>query len=50
MEYLLIIGSYLIGSIPFGLVFGKVAGGDVRARGGGNIRGTNAAQPVGSQP
>ncbi len=47
--YLIII-SYLIGSIPFGLVFGKLAGIDVRAAGSGNIGATNVNRLLGKKP
>jgi len=49
MEYFLVIGAYLIGSIPFGLVLGRVAGVDVRAAGSGNIGATNVARLVGKK-
>ena len=44
---LLLIASYLIGSIPFGLLIGKTAGKDLRASGSGNIGSTNAVRILG---
>lgn len=49
MNYFLIIISYLIGSIPFGLVLGKTAGIDVRKDGSGNIGATNVSRLVGKK-
>ena len=44
---ILIIISYLLGSIPFGLIIGKTAGKDLRENGSGNIGSTNAVRILG---
>jgi acyl phosphate:glycerol-3-phosphate acyltransferase len=49
-SYLLVIllaGAYLLGSIPTGLLLGKLAGIDVRKEGSGNIGATNLYRTVG---
>jgi glycerol-3-phosphate acyltransferase PlsY len=48
MNYIIdIIGAYLLGSIPFGYLAGRVAGIDVRQHGSGNIGATNVLRVLG---
>ncbi|NTV12666.1 MAG: glycerol-3-phosphate 1-O-acyltransferase PlsY [Desulfobulbaceae bacterium] len=49
MPYLLTIFGYLLGSIPFGLLYGKLAGIDVRSQGSGNIGATNVNRLLGKK-
>ena len=46
-EITLVIGSYLLGSIPTGLLLGKALGVDIRATGSGNIGATNVYRTLG---
>jgi acyl phosphate:glycerol-3-phosphate acyltransferase len=48
MKFLiLIIGAYLLGSIPFGLIIAKAHNKDLRSIGSGNIGATNLARALG---
>jgi len=50
MEYAaVVIGSYLIGSIPVGLVLGKLRGVDVRAHGSGKTGASNVLRILGTK-
>lgn len=47
---LLIVGSYLIGAIPFGFLIGKIYDVDIREVGSGNIGATNVTRILGKVP
>ncbi len=50
MEFvILIIGAYLLGSIPFGLIIAKAHGQDLRSIGSGNIGATNLSRALGKK-
>lgn len=49
MSYLLIVLSYLLGAVPFGLLIGKMAGKDVRTEGSKNIGATNVSRLLGKK-
>jgi glycerol-3-phosphate acyltransferase PlsY len=42
-----VIGSYLLGSIPFGYLAGRIAGIDIRSCGSGNVGATNVVRTLG---
>jgi glycerol-3-phosphate acyltransferase PlsY len=46
---LAVIGSYLLGSIPFGYLAGRIAGIDIRKCGSGNLGATNVMRTLGKR-
>lgn len=46
---LLFLVSYLVGAIPFGLLFSRAVGKDVREEGSGNIGATNVSRVLGKK-
>jgi len=44
-----IVAAYLLGSIPFSYIFGKLQGIDIRQHGSGNVGATNALRVLGTK-
>jgi len=44
-----VVGSYLLGSIPFGFLIGRIAGVDIRGTGSGNVGATNVVRVLGKR-
>jgi glycerol-3-phosphate acyltransferase PlsY len=50
MLFILMLTGYLLGSIPFGFIIGKIGKIDVRKAGSGNIGATNVMRTLGPMP
>lgn len=48
--FLLIVGAFLMGSIPFGVIIARVRGVDLKKVGSGNIGATNVLRTMGKRP
>ncbi|MEA3546366.1 MAG: glycerol-3-phosphate 1-O-acyltransferase PlsY [Thermodesulfobacteriota bacterium] len=49
MNFLFILAAYMVGAVPFGLLFGKLVGTDVRQSGSKNIGATNVSRLLGKK-